>query len=436
MNFKKDIDHTFELQKTFFDSGKTAAFEFRKSALQKLKEAVFYHKKEIEDALFEDLGKKKEEVAQFEIAAVITEIDYALENLESWMNEDYKEVPVPESFQPSKGYIKRESFGVCYIIGPFNYPVNLTFSPLVGAIIGGNTAIVKPSENNPKTSKVIEKIINNTFPENYIRVYQGAVEENTYLLSLPFDFIFFTGSPTVGKIVMEAASKHLTPFVLELGGKSPFIVEQSADLEQAAEQLLFGKLVNSGQTCIAPDYVYIDKNIKNEFIAKIAEKLSEGYMELGYIGKIVSQKQTEKLSSYLKETTGDILLGGKYDIEKRFFQPTIVDNVHWDDVLMKQELFGPIIPILTFDKIEEVPKHVNKYTAKPLALYIFTKEKEKGIGLINSIQSGDAQINGVFVHAASPYFPFGGVGSSGIGEYHGKYSYEAFTHKKSIRIVE
>ena len=436
MDFNKSVDKTLSLQKKHFITGETASLHHRESALKRLRRSILHYQVDIEAALFEDLGKSKEHIEKFEIDIVINEIDYTLKNLESWMNEDLKEIEMPDSLMPSKGYIKREPFGVCYIIGPFNYPINLTFAPLIGAIAGGNTAIIKPSENTPNTAKVIEKIINDNFEEKFIKVYQGSIEENKYLLSLPFDFIFFTGSPNVGKVVMKAASEHLTPFVLELGGKSPFIIEESADLKQAAEQLIFGKLINSGQTCIAPDYVYIDKKIKENFLKIIVDEIKNKHLTLGEIGKLVSSQQVTNVSNYVKNSNGNIIIGGEFDIKSRHFQPTVVDNVNWDDSLMQQELFSPIIPIITFDSISEVDVNVNKFTPKPLAVYVFTKNKSLGMDIIDKIPSGDAQINAVISHVSSPYFPFGGVGPSGIGEYHGKYSFMSFTHRKSIRIVD
>lgn len=435
MQTHSHIDRTFQLQKRFFAAGNTQDIAFRKQSLQRLKDVVLDYQPEIEIALDADLGKSKQEVQNFEIDAVVGEIDFALAHLDRWIAEENGEVLVPEIIQPSRGYIRREAYGVSYIIGPFNYPINLTFCPLVGAIIGGNTAIIKPSENTPQTAKVIEDMITEAFPEEYIKVYQGAIEENTYLLSLPFDFIFFTGSPAVGKVVMAAAAKYLTPFVLELGGKSPFIVEKTADLARAVQQLLFGKLLNSGQTCIAPDYVYIDKTVKDEFVRQLTAALSTEFLEPGRIGKVVTVNQLDKLAGYLEKTQGKIVIGGKFDRQRRYFQPTVIDDVDWDDALMQQELFGPLIPVMTFDDIDQVPAQINQHFPKPLALYIFTADEAIGNRIIDRVQSGDAQINGVLVHAVSPYFPFGGIGPSGIGEYHGKFSYQAFTHRKSVRIV-
>lgn len=436
MDINEKIVETFEKQKRFFQTGKTTDLNFKKEQLNALRSSILKYKDEIEKSLFIDLGKSQKEAESFETGAILHEIDYVLDNIDEWQSEDKKELPVPELLQPSKCYIKREPYGVCYIIGPFNYPANLTFIPLIGAILGGNTAIIKPSENNPETSQIIEKIVLETFREEHVKVYQGALEENKFLLSLPFDFIFFTGSPNVGKVVMEAAAKHLTPFILELGGKSPFIIEETADLDQSIEQLLFGKLVNSGQTCIAPDYVYVQNSVKEEFTKKLVEKLKNEYMEFGKIGKIVTQKQILKTAELLKNTKGKILIGGEYDLENRYFQPTVIDGIVWNDAIMQQELFAPLIPILTFEDIKDLPEIINKKAAKPLAFYLFTKNEELGMQIIDLVPAGAAQINGVFLHFASEYLPFGGVGSSGIGDYHGKFSYDAFTHRKSIRIVK
>lgn len=368
-----------------------------------------------------------------EIGEVIHEIDFALEHLDEWA--EPVEVPTPEIIAPSRCYVSQEPFGVSYIIGPFNYPVNLTLTPLIGAIVGGNTCIVKPSETIPETSAVLAKIISEAFEPEYIAVVQGGREENTHLLSLPFDFIFFTGSPTVGKVVMRAAAEHLTPVVLELGGKCPLIVLPDADLDQTVEQLIFGKFINSGQTCIAPDYLYVHSSVKDALLTKLVERVKHDFPNIASTGKLVTSRQVARLQTLLTQSNGAVLVGGEADAEKRVFSATVVDNVQWDDALMAEELFGPILPVLTFDSIETAVDLVNKHHPKPLAVYVFTRTPDSAIPIIDAIQSGDAQVNGVMVHAFSPYLPFGGVGASGMGEYHGHYSYLTFTHKKSLRIV-
>lgn len=427
------IKNIFLKQKALFQSEKTLPYEFRKNGLLGLKKAILNHKEEIYAALSEDLGKSREMVDLSEIGEAVNEIDYALAHLEQWMKP--QSVPTPDSLAPSESCVVQEPYGVSYIIGPFNYPVNLTLAPLVGALAGGNTAIIKPSENNPQTSLVIGKIIAEAFPEDYVAVIQGARDENSYLLSLPFDIIFFTGSPGVGKVVMKAAAEHLTPVVLELGGKCPLIVLNDADIDQVVEQIIFGKYINSGQTCIAPDYLYVQEDIKDALLAKLVPWVKKSFPALGATGKIVTSAQIDRLKALLDKSKGQILVGGGSDREKRFFDATIIDHVKWDDALMEQELFGPILPVLTFRDSEQAIREIKENHPKPLALYVFTKDRNKAEPFIKRVQSGDAQVNGVMVHAFSPYLPFGGIGPSGMGEYHGHYSFLTFTHKKSVRYV-
>lgn len=429
----QDIDALFARQRAFFASGKTHAIAFRKNSLQRLKQALIANTELLYAALDADLGKPREIVDLAEIGAVLHEIDFALENLDEWAKP--KEVPTPDILAPSQSLLTQEPFGVTYIIGPFNYPVNLTLSPLVGAIIGGNTCILKPSETTPQTSALIEKILAEAFEPDYIAVVQGGRAENSHLLSLAFDLIFFTGSPDVGKVVMRAAAEHLTPVVLELGGKCPLVVLPDANLDQVVKELTFGKFLNSGQTCIAPDYLYVHGSVKDALLDKLVAQVKKDLPHIGSTGKMVTGRQVSKLQGLLQHSRGNILVGGQSDPEKRVFSATVVDNVQWDDPLMSEELFGPILPVLSFDSVDTAIDLINTHHPKPLALYVFTGDSANAQPLISRIQSGDAQINGVIVHVFSPYLPFGGVGPSGMGEYHGHYSYLAFTHKKSVRIV-
>lgn len=435
MNFLDNhgIDNIFNTQKAFFATRQTFDIGYRKAALQKLREVLVAHKEPLYLALAEDLGKPKEHVDLAEIGAVLHEIDYALANLDEWAAP--QPVPTPDIIAPSQCFITQEPFGVSYIIGPFNYPVNLTLSPLVGAIIGGNTCILKPSETTPQTSAVLQDIISTAFDPRYIAVVQGGRAQNSHLLSLAFDFIFFTGSPTVGKVVMKAAAEHLTPVILELGGKCPLVVLPDADLDLVTEQLMFGKFINSGQTCIAPDYVLAHSSVKAALAGKLEAAIRRDLAQLGSTGKLVTTRQTGKLADLLAQTKGHIRVGGQSDVERRMFSATVVDDVQWDDSLMQEELFGPILPLLGFDTVDEVVALINTHHPKPLALYVFTADSDSATPIISHVQSGDAQVNGVMVHVFSPYLPFGGIGASGMGEYHGHYSYLAFTHKKSIRIA-
>jgi len=431
---KNKISSIFTKQKKFFSSRATRSLQFRIDMLEKLKAGIIKNHVKIYAALEKDLGKSQQEVDATEIAPTIHEIDFTLKNLEQWMQDE--KVENDERLGHSECLIRREAYGVNYIIAPFNYPLFLSFSPLIGSIMGGNTAIIKPSENTPNIALVIEDIVKSSFNEEYIAVIQGAMEENALLLSLPFDFIFFTGSPHVGKIVMHAAADKLIPVVLELGGKSPAIVCEDADLDHTVEQLLLGKMVNCGQTCIAPDYIYAHKSVKACLTEKLVEKLKSTYSELGAIGKVVTEKQLDILLGYIEKSKGKLLCGGKSDKKNRYLTPAVLDDVTWTDSVMQQELFGPIFPVMSFETIEEVISNVNKHHPKPLALYVFTKDMAVANHVIDAIPAGDAEVNGTVAHALSPYLPFGGVGTSGIGHYHGKFSYETFTHAKSIRIVK
>ncbi|WP_238214079.1 NAD(P)-dependent benzaldehyde dehydrogenase MdlD [Pseudomonas sp. PAGU 2196] len=427
------IDALFAAQKAFFATRATADIGVRKQALEKLRGAVINNTEALYTALAEDLGKTREVVDLAEIGEVLHEIDFALANLDAWAVPE--RVPTPDIIAPSECYIVQEPYGVTYIIGPFNYPVNLTLTPLIGAIVGGNTCMIKPSETTPATSIVIEKIISEAFAPEYVTVVQGGRVENSHLLSLPFDFIFFTGSPTVGKVVMKAAAEHLTPVVLELGGKCPLIVLPDADLDQTVDQLMFGKFINSGQTCIAPDYLYVHRSVKEALLQRLVARVKSELPHVNSTGKIVTARQVERLVALVAETRGTVLVGAQAEVDKRVFSATVVDSVKWDDPLMAEELFGPILPVLEFDDISGAVDLINKHHPKPLAVYVFSKDVVQAKGVIDRIQSGDAQVNGVMLHAFSPYLPFGGIGASGMGDYHGHYSYLTFTHKKSVRIV-
>nr|WP_113868879.1 aldehyde dehydrogenase family protein [Brenneria salicis]NMN90262.1 aldehyde dehydrogenase (NAD+) [Brenneria salicis ATCC 15712 = DSM 30166]RBP58770.1 aldehyde dehydrogenase (NAD+) [Brenneria salicis ATCC 15712 = DSM 30166]RLM31160.1 aldehyde dehydrogenase [Brenneria salicis ATCC 15712 = DSM 30166] len=435
MTGSERILSVFKSQQDFFSSYQTRDIEFRKAALQKLKKTILANKELIYDALDKDLGKPREVVDLAEIGAVILEIDTALSHIDQWSKDEEIKIEVSEILKPSRCVVRHEALGVCYIVGPFNYPFNLTLCPLIGAIAAGNTAILKPSELTPHSASVIEKVIAETFSDNYVAVIQGGKEENTQLLTLPFNLIFFTGSPGVGKIVMEAAAKHLTPVVLELGGKCPVIACEDADIDQLIESLAFSKFINSGQTCIAPDYLLVDRRIHSSLMEKLLPCVQHKYPDLASNGKVVSEKQVSILNNYLDKTQGKIVSGGNSDSEKRHFQATIIDDVSWSDALMEHEIFGPLLPIIIFDDLDTVIKQINENHPKPLALYVFTKNEQQGSEIINQIQSGDAQVNGILTHAMSSELPFGGIGPSGMGEYHGKYSFEAFSHRKSIRFV-
>ncbi|GMB08053.1 aldehyde dehydrogenase [Thermolongibacillus altinsuensis] len=423
--------HLFEKQKRYFQTGETRPIDFRLQQLKNLKAAIKKYEREIIDTLKVELHKSEFEAYSAEIGVVYEEIRFMMKRLPDWIKP--QRVPTPLTHIGSKSYIYPEPYGVNLIIAPWNYPFQLAISPLVGAIAAGNCAIIKPSEYTPNMSALLKKMISETFPEEYIAVVEGGVEVSQQLLDLRFDHIFFTGSVPVGKIVMAAAAKHLTPVTLELGGKSPAIVDVSAHLDLAAKRIVWGKFLNAGQTCIAPDYVLVDANVKSLLIEKMKQYIVEFYGERPeqspHYGRIVSERHTERLVRFLNE--GTIVHGGRYDIEQRWIEPTLLDEITWEDDVMREEIFGPILPILTFETIDEAIAMVNAYE-KPLALYLFSEDRQVQQQVIEQISFGGGCINDTIMHIATPYLPFGGVGQSGMGAYHGKASFDAFSHYKSV----
>lgn len=430
---EQHIIQMFQNQKQFFATRETQSLHFRIKQLEHFKKVFTEHTDALCEALFTDLGKNRQEAEYAEIKLVVDELDYCLANLETWAKPIEQPTIKHSSGSEMLSKITFQPYGVTYIVGPFNYPVQLTFSPLVGALMAGNTAIIKPSENTPNVANVIEKIVKEAFQPEYVTVIQGAIEENTLLLSLDFDYIFFTGSPNVGKIVMKAAAEKLIPLTLELGGKSPTIVHKDADLDKTVERITRGKWMNCGQTCVAPDYIYVHESIKDELILKLKAYLDKKYPDssLGKIGKIVSRQQVKHLAGYLEAAKDKVVYGGTYDVESRYFEATLMDNVTWDDAVMQQEIFGPILPFLTYTDINVVLDEINA-RPKPLALYIFSEDSNFAEDVLNRTTSGDAEINSTLIHVGAHFLPFGGVGTSGMGKYHGKYSFETFSHTRSV----
>ncbi|QIB27236.1 aldehyde dehydrogenase [Caloranaerobacter azorensis] len=426
-----EIKELIDRQRKYFERGITLDINFRINMLKVLKSAIIENEKLILKALKEDLNKSDFEGYETEIGIVLDEIGYIIKNLRYWTKPKRVKTPITQFI--SKSYIYSEPYGVTLIIAPWNYPFQLVMAPLIGSISAGNCSIIKPSEYSPNTSKIISKIISDNFEEEFIAVVEGGIEVNKALLEEKFDYIFFTGSVNVGKIVMEAASKHLTPITLELGGKSPCIVDEDADVELAAKRIVWGKFLNAGQTCVAPDYLYLHKNIKDDFIKNaikfIKEFFGENPLKSEDYPRIVNIKHFNRLKNLLKD--GDVLYGGDFNEEKLYIAPTIIDNITWEDSIMQEEIFGPILPILMFEKLDEVIKIVN-IRPKPLALYYFSNNKEKQERVIREISFGGGCINDTIVHLATPYLPFGGVGNSGMGNYHGKASFDTFSHKKSV----
>ncbi|MBD1937855.1 aldehyde dehydrogenase [Microcoleus sp. FACHB-68] len=417
-------------QRQFFAAGKTKDLAFRIEQLKRLKQAVLDNKTAIMDALKADLNKPTFEAYATEIG-VIREIDYALKNIKSWVKP--KKVSTSIDLFPSSAQIYPEPLGVVLIIGPWNYPFQLMISPLVGAISAGNCATIKPSEMAANTSRVVREIIEKTFEPAYIAVVEGGVETSQQLLAEKFDHIFFTGGTKIGQIVMEAAAKNLTPVTLELGGKTPCIVDTEVNLEHTAKRIVWGKFINTGQTCIAPDYLLVDRSIKKDLLAGIENCIKEFYGEdpakSPDYGRIINPKQFDRLAGLLKD--GEIITGGKTNREDRYIAPTVIDQVSWDAPIMEDEIFGPILPVLEYTDLTDAITKIND-RPKPLALYLFSKNKEKQQRVLQETSSGGVCINDTVMQVGVSELPFGGVGNSGIGSYHGKASFDTFSHQKSV----
>ncbi len=418
-------------QKTYFKTGETKDVSFRKKQLQNLYDIIKDNESAIEMALYKDLGKPKFESQVTEIVFVLSEIKDVIKSLDKWSR--VKKVTTPITLLPGRSEIHYEPFGNCLIIAPWNYPFQLAISPLIGAMAAGNTIIIKPSEVSSHTQDIIEKIINENFEPGYLKAICGGVEVSEELLSHKFDFIFFTGSTPVGKIVMQAAAKNLTPSCLELGGKSPCLVGKSADIHLAAKRICWAKFVNAGQTCVAPDYTLVHKSKRAEFITSMKYWISEFYgqkpQESTDYCRIISNRHFKRLCDMIENT--EFTCGGERNHETRYISPTLVNLESKDHPLMVDEIFGPILPILTFDNIFEAIELVQSFD-KPLALYLYSNDEFEKKKILSSLSFGGGCINESLVHLANPHLPFGGVGGSGIGAYHGEYSFKTFSHAKSV----
>ena len=432
------LDELLQKQKDYFRTGETRDIEFRISKLKRLKKAIKIYEQKVLEALRKDLGKPEQESFFSEVGGIYASIDLFVKNIAKWTKARAVNTPI---VQYGESYIEYEPYGSVLIIVPFNYPFQLAMEPLIGAIASGNTVVVKPSELAPETEKVISDIIRDAFDESYVASVCGGVDLITKLLSQRFDYIFFTGSVRVGKIVMEAASKNLTPVTLELGGKSPVFVDENFDVRLAAKRIAWGKFLNNGQTCIAPDYVLVHESRKlaliEELKAVIREHYGENIKENPDYGRIINEKQTERLAKILESDKDLVVFGGDFDVEKRYIAPAILDlgklgdaSVS-DSAAMADEIFGPILPIVSYESLDEAVDRV-RYGEKPLAMYIFSKNKEY-IGSVKSrISSGNITINDTVKHVSIDSLPFGGVGHSGMGSYHGKYSIETFSHRRGV----
>ena len=416
-------------QKTFFNSHATKDLDFRKAQLQKLKKVVKSNEKLLYDAIYQDFGKSEFETFGTEISFIYKDIDCYLKNLKSFAKPKNVLTNIVNQMGSSK--IVFEPLGNCLVIGAWNYPYQLTLTPVIVAIAAGNTCMIKPSELPENTMKAMAKLINENFDPQFLYVVEGGVEETTAILKLRFDKIFFTGSPRVGKIVYKAAAEHLTPVTLELGGKSPAFVTEKADLQIAARRIVWGKFINAGQTCVAPDYLYVAENIKAKFLKVLIEEIKKrNYTDnVDHYCKIINERNFDRLEKMIDREK--VVFGGETNREKRYISPTVLDNVTWEDAVMQEEIFGPILPILTYKNLETAMQTVVE-GEKPLSAYLFSNDAKEQELFTEKLSFGGGCINDTLMHLSNDRLPFGGVGNSGIGHYHGKFGFEAFSHQKAI----
>jgi len=415
--------------RTFFKSHATLDIEYRKNALRKLKDILKSNEQLLHDAIYADFGKSEFDNYATELGILYNEINYYVSKIDSLSAP--QRVRTNLANLPARSFIYHDPYGCTLVIGAWNYPYLLSLSPAIAAIAAGNTCIIKPSELPENTMKVMTSLINENFPAEYLHVVEGGVEETTQLLKEKFDKIFFTGSTRVGKIVYEAAAKNLTPVTLELGGKSPVIVCQSANLEIAAKRIVWGKFLNSGQTCIAPDYILVEESIKEKFTALLLEKIkSSNYSEgAPHFTRIINRNNFDRLSNMIDPSK--VIYGGSKNEKTLHIEPTVMTDVTWDDKVMQEEIFGPLLPILSFKKFNDAIATILE-KEKPLSAYLFSNDAHEKDQFTKQLSFGGGCINDVIMHIANEHLPFGGVGNSGIGNYHGKYGFQCFSHQKSI----
>jgi aldehyde dehydrogenase (NAD+) len=403
----------------------------RKKKLELLRQAILKNETRINQALKSDLGKSEFETYATETGFIIDEIGHILKHIDGWAKP--RKVKTPITLIPGKSRIYYEPYGVVLIISPWNYPFQLCLSPLLGAIAAGNKVVVKPSEFAAETSKVVSDLLKEVFTENEVVVVEGAVEETQSLLKQRFDYIIFTGSTAIGKIVMKSAAEYLTPVTLELGGKSPLLIEESADLDLAAKRCAWGKFLNAGQTCVAPDYVLVPRKKQDEFISHIKKYLEKFYGHSVQTShdypRIINQRHFDRLNALIDPSK--IAISGDSDRSQRYFPPTVLKNVDWKDKVMEDEIFGPVLPVLPYDNIDDAVKHI-RALPKPLAFYVFTSNDKMKNEILDAVPFGGGCVNDTVVHLANPNLPFGGVGPSGMGSYHGRKTFETFSHHKSV----
>ena len=411
----EDIKTILDKQNKYFDSQVTKNIDFRIKQLKKLKEGVKKYEDKINQALYSDLGKNKNEAYMTEVGLVYNTITHMIKNLKKWAKPERRKTPF--YLMPSRSFIINEPYGAVLVISPYNYPVELLLEPLVGAIAAGNTVVLKPSEIAPNVSKVMKEMIDEIFEEEYVACVEGGIETNTALLNNKFDYIFFTGSPAVGRIVMEAAAKKLTPVTLELGGKSPVIVDDSANIKEAAKRIIWGKTLNAGQTCVAPDYLMVKKNIKDQLINEMKNAIHEFFgkniEESNSFGRIINDRHFNRIKGLIEKDKEGIVFGGSFNEEKRYIEPTIIEVSSLDAATMSEEIFGPVLPVLCYENLDDAIKIIKKLS-KPLALYLFTTKKDVEQKVLSEISSGGVCINDTITHLANSNIPFGGVGNSGI----------------------
>ena len=417
-------------QRDYFRSNQTLDIAYRMKMLRRLRDAIKMYEADLAEALRTDLNKSYEEAFMTEISIVLGEIDNFLKNLARWAAPSKKATPL--KLFPSRSEVITEPLGVALIIAPWNYPVQLTLNPLVGAIAAGCTAVLKPSPYTPNVSMVLSRVVASAFEEEYVAVVQGDRTVNVALLNQRYDVIFFTGSPDLGRVVMRAAAEHLTPVVLELGGKSPVVVDKSADIRVAAKRIAWGKTLNAGQTCIAPDYLLIHRDVKEQFVAEYKRALAglhgnDASKSKHYV-RIVSDRAFERVAGYLND--GVVHVGGRIDASARYIEPTLLDNVALDSAVMREEIFGPVLPMITIGSVDEAISFIRD-REKPLAMYVFAEESVARC-VFDKTSSGGGCINDVIMHIANENMPFGGVGNSGMGRYHGRDSLYAFSHRRAV----
>ena len=426
-----EISKLVERQREFFNSRKTFDVNYRITMLKKFKQAILNYEKEINEALKKDLGKSETETYMCETGMTLSELSHQIKHIKKWSKNKRKRTGLANF--PAKSFTVQEPYGSVLIMSPWNYPFMLCLEPMIGAVAAGNCCVLKPSAYSPATSAIIKKIVGEVFPEEYVAVVEGGRAENTELLDQKFDYIFFTGGVTVGKLVMEKASVNLTPVTLELGGKSPCIIDDTCNLKLAATRLVFGKYLNCGQTCVAPDYVLVDKKVKDDFIKQVKFQIEKMFgkepLKNPDYGKIINQKHFDRINGLID---GDkVVYGGNSNSDTLQIEPTVMDNVTSEDAVMQEEIFGPVMPIISYDSIDEAEKFI-KEREKPLALYVFTQNKAVEERFLKYVSFGGGCVNDTIMHLATSEMGFGGVGNSGMGSYHGKKSFETFSHEKSI----